>query len=207
MQSLINVCKTLRSSDEVYYVHPVQQIIDNKHMVFLILAATHSWCFSYHKSNSMRMAVISHVKVQLSHYLVSRNSRCLRKRTVKKTDALSDKPSWLQATNNFKDLAIQKLHRVPASEGNSCPYLFNQCLVSWGLTLHTLLRVLFSSAWEREHRGKKIIYLLHLVGSKSPSTMMINAFQSPEEKILCTIWYFDITAHGRAKSIFFQLPE
>lgn len=104
VQSLINVCKTLRSSDEVCYVHPVQHIIATKHRLFLILARTRSWWFSYHTTNHMRMAVMGHVKVQLSHCVDSRNSRCLRKRTVKKTDALSGKCSWLLATNVLKTL-------------------------------------------------------------------------------------------------------
>jgi len=45
LQCLINVCKTLRSSDDVYYVHPVQHIIASKHRLFFLLAATHLWCF------------------------------------------------------------------------------------------------------------------------------------------------------------------
>lgn len=44
-QSLINVCKTLRSSDEVCYVHSVQHIIANKQRLFLIAATTNFWCF------------------------------------------------------------------------------------------------------------------------------------------------------------------
>lgn len=63
VQSLINVCKTLRSSDEVCYVHPVQHIIANKHRLFLISAKTHSWCFSYHKNSHMRMAMMGRAKV------------------------------------------------------------------------------------------------------------------------------------------------
>lgn len=102
VQSLINVCKTLRSSDEVCCVHPVQHIIANKHRLFLIPAATHSWCFSYHTYSHMRMAMMDCAKVQLSHYLVSRNSRCLRKKTAKMTDDLPGKPSWLLAANILK---------------------------------------------------------------------------------------------------------
>lgn len=137
---------------------------------FFSSSSNSSLVLSCCRTNHMRIAVAGCVKVQLSHCLDSRNSRCLRKRTVKRTGALSCKHSWpFQPV--FGELG--------------------------GLTLHTLLKVLW------EPRGKKIIYLVCLVGSKSPSTMVINVFRSKKEKIWCAIGCFDITVHGRAQRMSF----
>lgn len=154
VQSLINVCKTLGSSDEVRYVHPVQHIIANEHRQFLIPATTHSWCFSYHKNNHMRMAMMGRAKVQLSHYVVSRKSRCLRKRTAKKTDALSGKPSWLLATNILMTLWSGGYIQNLPLKGILVHAFSTSAWWAGGLTLRTLHRV-FSSAWDREPRGRK----------------------------------------------------
>lgn len=152
VQSLINVCKTLRSSDEECCVHPVQHIISNKHRLFLILATTHSWWFSYHTTNHMRMAVMGHVKVQLSHYVDSRNSRCFKEENCEKDRCFIWQTLLASSNKCSKDFVILRLHPEPASEGNSCLCLFSQRLVSWRINLAYPSKNVLSL---REPRGRK----------------------------------------------------
>lgn len=103
------------------------------------------------KSNHMRMAVVGHVKVQLSHCLVSRNSRCLRKRTVKRTGALSCKHSWpfqpgLGELGGFTLYTLLGLFSVWEPRGKKIIYLV--CLVR-GKSASTMMINIFQSKKEK----------------------------------------------------------
>lgn len=98
-------------------------IIADKQRLFLIPATTNFWCFFNHKSNQMRMPRKGHAKVQLSHYLSFRSSRCLRNRSAQKTEALSGKLSWLLETNFYRlsDLKVTS-NTCPGREFLSQPF-------------------------------------------------------------------------------------